>query len=210
MDFTQRIYYNDKPIILQTATENAGVAADNTNYCMYSGLSVAKVIDCLAQLEHATTTGAIFDVADVPLAFADLLDMYQVVPAGGGLVYNDAGHLLLIFRRGKWDLPKGKQDEDESIADCAVREVQEETGLKTLLLGSRIGETWHIYKEKGVHKIKHSTWYHLTHVGDDALVPQHEEDIEQAIWVAPDALAPYMANSYQAIQEIMRTAAHSW
>ena len=43
-----------------------------------------------------------------------------IITAAGGLVQNNEGAFLLIFRRGFWDLPKGKLDVGESIPDCAV------------------------------------------------------------------------------------------
>ena len=49
--------------------------------------------------------------------------------AAGGLVTNENNELLMIFRRGKWDLPKGKLDKGETIEECAIREVEEETGI---------------------------------------------------------------------------------
>jgi 8-oxo-dGTP pyrophosphatase MutT (NUDIX family) len=48
-----------------------------------------------------------------------------------GVVRDDDGRVLLIRRsdNGLWALPAGAMELGESIADCAVREVQEETGL---------------------------------------------------------------------------------
>ena len=60
--------------------------------------------------------------------------MPEKIIADGGLVFNEKKQLLMIFRREKWDLPKGKLDKGEKIEDCALREVEEETGLKELKL----------------------------------------------------------------------------
>ena len=68
--------------------------------------------------------------------------------AAGGLVTNPNGEILWIFRRGFWDLPKGKLDEGETIQSCAVREVQEETGLINIQLHQMIGFTNHTYFDK--------------------------------------------------------------
>jgi 8-oxo-dGTP pyrophosphatase MutT (NUDIX family) len=69
----------------------------------------------------------------------------QLIEAAGGLVLNERGNLLMIFRRGKWDLPKGKRDAGESIETCAVREVEEETGLAGVQLMKAVGQTNHSY-----------------------------------------------------------------
>ena len=55
-----------------------------------------------------------------------------IIKAGGGLVKNEKGEVLFMFRKGKWDLPKGKLDPGETMDACAVREVMEETGVSGL------------------------------------------------------------------------------
>ncbi len=54
---------------------------------------------------------------------------FMLIQAAGGLVQNEDKAVLMMFRRGKWDLPKGKMDPGETPAQSALREVQEETGL---------------------------------------------------------------------------------
>jgi ADP-ribose pyrophosphatase YjhB (NUDIX family) len=54
--------------------------------------------------------------------------MQKIVMAAGGLVENEHGEILLIYRKKHWDLPKGKLDAGETLEECAVREVEEETG----------------------------------------------------------------------------------
>ena len=74
--------------------------------------------------------------------------MPKKIIAAGGLVINENDELLMIFRRGKWDLPKGKLDKGESIADCALREVMEETGLQQVKIEKPLGITYHEYFDK--------------------------------------------------------------
>lgn len=123
--------------------------------------------------------------------------------AAGGLVTNDQGDLLMIYRRGKWDLPKGKQDEGESIAACAVREVEEETGLKQLILGDSLGITLHTYVQDGVTVEKETHWFKMQAPGSQPVVPQAEEDIEKAEWVNKTALNGHLQNTYANIAEIV-------
>ena len=124
--------------------------------------------------------------------------------AAGGLVFNDKNELLMIFRRGKWDLPKGKLDEDESIEACAVREVQEETGL-SVELQNFIGLTYHEYFDKysrqDVRKETH--WFKMHAPDAQQLVPQTEEDIEEIEWVDKKDIAEKLNNSYPNIVEII-------
>ena len=55
----------------------------------------------------------------------------SLVPGASAIVADDKGSLLLHRRRDskRWALPGGVMDIGESIAQCAEREVQEETGL---------------------------------------------------------------------------------
>ena len=106
-----------------------------------------------------------------------------IITAAGGLVQNNEGAFLLIYRRGFWDLPKGKLDPGESIPECALREVQEETGVLNLSIAHEITQTWHTYKQKN-RILKKTYWYDMI-TSDVNLTPQLEEDIEEARWVDP-------------------------
>lgn len=130
----------------------------------------------------------------------------KTILAAGGLVYNEKDELLMIFRRGKWDLPKGKLDEGERIEDCAVREVMEETGLTTVVRGDLIGITYHQYFDQWVKEevIKETHWYRMQAPGQQKLVPQTEEDIEIIKWVDEKELENCLKNSYDNIVEIVR------
>jgi 8-oxo-dGTP pyrophosphatase MutT (NUDIX family) len=129
--------------------------------------------------------------------------------AAGGLVYNDQQELLMIFRRGKWDLPKGKLDEGESLEDCALREVREETGLTTLTGGPLIGITHHEYFDTWLQEdvIKETHWYRMQAPGNQPLVPQESEDITAIEWVPEAGMAERLQQSYDTISSIVHQAA---
>ncbi len=126
--------------------------------------------------------------------------------AAGGLVTNEKGELLMIFRRGKWDLPKGKLDAGETIAQCAVREVSEETGITGIELGELIDTGYHEYFDEWIKETvtKETHWYAMRAPGKQVLVPQTEEDITDIRWVAGEELAKCLQNSYPNILEIVR------
>ena len=130
-----------------------------------------------------------------------------VITAAGGLVLNDANELLMIFRRGKWDLPKGKLDAGETIEACALREVKEETGLQQIILVQPVGITWHEYFDKYTQQevIKETHWFEMKADGNQKLVPQTEEDIEQIVWANPETIEKSLTNSYKNIVEIIHT-----
>lgn len=129
----------------------------------------------------------------------------QTIIAAGGLVLNEKKEILMIFRRGKWDLPKGKLDEGESIEDCAIREVIEETGLSTLSLGSLINITHHTYFDPWLKEdvIKETHWFLMKASSDQPLIPQTTEDIESIEWVSKALLNERLEKSYDTIVEVV-------
>lgn len=129
----------------------------------------------------------------------------KIIQAGGGLVLNEHNELLLIFRRGSWDLPKGKLDPGESIEDCALREVEEETGVRNLTLIDFLGITQHQYFDPYLKEevIKESHWYTMSVKGVPALIPQTEEDITDIKWVPLSAVNALIADSFASIKEII-------
>lgn len=134
----------------------------------------------------------------------------HLVVAAGGLVINESGHLLMIFRRGFWDLPKGKLDEGETIEQCAVREVKEETGLINIELGGLIGVTYHDYFDKWTNRdvTKETHWFEMHISNKQQLIPQTEEDIEKIEWVNTFVAKEYLKNSYSNIVEIMKKSGY--
>lgn len=125
--------------------------------------------------------------------------------AAGGLVLNDNNELLMIFRRGKWDLPKGKLDEGESIESCALREVEEETGIKELKLAKFINTTLHTYTDPHLNEevIKETHWFKMHAPNNQQLIPQFDEGIEKIEWVNNEGLQEKLQNSYVNIIEII-------
>ena len=125
--------------------------------------------------------------------------------AAGGLVLNESAEILMIFRRGFWDLPKGKLDEGETIESCAIREVQEETGLKQVQLKKFIGITNHQYFDEYLQQQvnKETHWFLMQANNNQKLFPQTEEDIEQIKWVSKKELLQYLEKSYKNITNII-------
>ncbi len=130
----------------------------------------------------------------------------KTIQAAGGLVLNEKQEILMIFRRGKWDLPKGKLDEGETLASCAVREVMEETGLTKLDLGPLLSITHHTYFDTWLKEevIKETHWYSMQASSQEQLTPQTTEDIEVIEWVSPANLVDKLSNSYDTIVEVVR------
>lgn len=142
-------------------------------------------------------------VPDAKKAYRKLSNWLKVIEAAGGLVRNERGEYLAIFRRGKWDLPKGKIDEGEKKRDAAVREVEEECGIDVDISGEKIGKTYHIYRYKGDLVLKKTHWYHMETDAAQELVPQTEEDITEVRWFQSSELDTVLANTFPSIKEVL-------
>ena len=139
---------------------------------------------------------------DPQALYKEFCSTFKEVNAAGGLVSNRRGDYLLIRRGDKWDLPKGHQEPGEDISVTALREVEEETGVSGLELKDLICITDHCYLRNGIWHLKHTWWYDMYYPVPDELVPQTEEDISKAAWVAKSSLPPYLKNTYPSIQEV--------
>lgn len=132
----------------------------------------------------------------------------EPVTAAGGIVFrneDDAGEprVLMIFRNGYWDLPKGKLEPNETIEMCAVREVAEEVGSELPAIEKKVGTTYHEYPDKGKIMGKTTHWYSMTFTEAQNFSPQKNEGIEQVRWV-PFSEAVAKAG-FENLKEILRT-----
>lgn len=128
----------------------------------------------------------------------------KYIPAAGGLVQNPSGEILFIFRHSKWDLPKGKPEEEESTEETALREVEEECGISGLKILNPLPSTWHIYPlEPGLYAIKQSFWFHMTASIWEELVVQTEEDITKAQWIAMPVPDYILRNAFLSVRELV-------
>ena len=125
--------------------------------------------------------------------------------AAGGLLTNPEGAILWIFRRGFWDLPKGKLDERETIQTCAVREVAEETGISNIQLHEMLCFTNHLYFDKYLNEevVKRTYWFHMTIPNMQEGIPQLTEDIEKIEWLALDKARQCLDHTYPTILEVV-------
>ncbi len=134
---------------------------------------------------------------------ADFNSLFKTQIAAGGLIKNEKDQFLFIFRRGFWDLPKGKVEKNETKREAAVREVIEETGISDVLIKNKIIVTNHAFKNKKEERIiKVSHWY-MMDAPHQELIPQVEEDIEKAEWVEPEVFLQNHTAVYRNIIDVM-------
>ncbi len=134
--------------------------------------------------------------------FKHFLKKIPVVVAGGGKLYNPQKKILFIFRNGKWDLPKGKIEKNESIAECAIREVEEETGVQNIEITRFLQRTYHVFKRDGVYKLKLTYWYEMYSEYNGKLTPQLNEGITKVKWKTLKKSKKALTNTYGAIEQL--------
>jgi 8-oxo-dGTP pyrophosphatase MutT (NUDIX family) len=199
-----KIFFGDKPLFLCDAIDKTiepFIHHDDAVYIDELDPHTIKTIIHEMQLPQIHA-GVFFhpDLGELKKAF---IKKFSLVQAAGGAVVNHDDEILLIFRRGKWDLPKGKLDKGEKLEDCAVREVKEETGLTEVELLSPLLVTYHTYHEGSKFVLKESHWYNMKANGQQKLVPQTEEDIHEIKWVKPSGLQPYLDNAFPSVVDVL-------
>jgi len=128
---------------------------------------------------------------------------FKIIDAAGGVVVNDKNKKLLIYRLKKWDLPKGKLDKGENFRMSALREVEEETGVK-VKVRKRITTTWHTYTIKDKPILKRNKWYAMECLDDSAMKPQKGENIEKVVWMNDEEASTAMKKSYRSIRYVLK------
>lgn len=211
MDFAQKIYINNKPLIL-TTDARAYIAGNPVaeGYMYFEGAFPRHFRLALQHIGKPGTLGAIIEDFSPESLQEELYELFTPVDAGGGVVTNEHNEVLMIYRRGIWDLPKGKCDEGEKIEACALREVSEETGLNKLELGEKICDTYHVYSQNKQNLLKCTAWYKMKGTIKEEPVPQAEENIQEVRWVNDEDLPLIVFKSYEAIREVMQKAGVKW
>ena len=136
--------------------------------------------------------------------FKEINKKFTTIIAAGGLVKNHKNEILMIYRFNHWDLPKGKHENNESIEQTAIREVEEECGINELDLISPITKTYHIYNQNGSWFFKETHWFELEYKKNEALKPQLEEAIEDVKWISKNELPLYLSKVYASIKEVFK------
>jgi 8-oxo-dGTP pyrophosphatase MutT (NUDIX family) len=191
-----KVFVNDKPIILTTVVNKE---TDFKNYLLKS-VKIGKVIKELRK--PAIKEVRLIGKKEDKLLKKFLKKLPNVI-AGGGKVYNDKGEILFIYRNDKWDLPKGKIDGKETIEAAALREVEEETGVKDLKIVKPLETTYHIFKRNGRHRIKITYWFEMHTSYKGKLIPEEIEGITKVEWLNLKQTQKALENSYANIRELM-------
>jgi len=131
---------------------------------------------------------------------------FDILYAAGGVIFNPQKQAyLFIYKRGFWDLPKGKIDTGEQPEIAAIRECIEETGISNINIKENIGITYHLFEQKNQIILKITQWYLMETSYSDNLTPQVEEGIEKVEWLSKsDIKEKLIPQTYSSIVELLK------
>ncbi len=199
-----KIYFNNKPLfITDQVTPSIEEYLHHEETVFIDEFNSHTVKAMIHEMQTEKIHAGVFLDPDVASVLAAFRKKFVFVQAAGGFVYTNDHHVLLIFRRGKWDLPKGKLDAGEDLETCALREIREETGVEKLKSKGSLCTTYHTYLQDGKHWLKESHWFMVESEKQDHFLPQTEEDIERCEWVAVKDLSPYTENTHASIMDVI-------
>jgi len=202
-----KIYFNDKPLFLTDAiSPEIEPYVHHDDAVFIDEFSHGGINSMIHEMRQDKVHAGIYLHTNVEELRKAFWKKFILIKAAGGLVLNEAGEGLFIFRRGKWDLPKGKLDDGETLEQCAVREIQEETGLQEVQVKKHLVTTWHTYDESGHHILKETAWYFLSAPKAQTLTPQTVEQITQIEWGSPTDIQKYASNTFPAIIDVLKAA----
>lgn len=202
-----KVFFNDSSITIGSEINKSLINSSNRILIYKDNSTFSEVISLV---ENSTTVLNLFIITDKPHeVWNKFKSNYIEIIAAGGLVQNLKEELLIIKRFGKWDLPKGKIEKNESSETAALREVEEECGLKKLKILKQLESTFHIYKSPWHKKhnnlvFKETKWYLMSYAGNELPTPQIEEEIEEAKWVSILDLQYVLDNTYRSVSELLK------
>lgn len=188
-----KVFVNELPLILTNKLSETGEGE-------YFLLNESSIQEAIKALKKKKLTVAYIYHPNHEEILKKFTKRIPLTVAAGGVVTNTEGKVLFIYRNEKWDLPKGKLDKGESIEDCALREVMEETGVKGLRIENFLRTTYHIYKNNGIPTLKQVHWFAMKTEYTGKLKPEKKEGIVKVKWKGPKKIQKALQNSYTNIK----------
>ena len=188
-----QIFYKEKPIII----------SDKKSDLKNSLIIDPKLVENL-DLPKLLTKKKINSIGVFSNEFEVIINIFKKkfpeVIAAGGKVINNKSEILFIYRNKKWDLPKGKAEKNEIISETALREVEEETGIKNLSIIKPLEKTYHIFKRGGKNYLKTTYWFEMKSDYNGKFKPQKKEGITRVEWIGVENLPSILPKSYANIR----------
>jgi len=197
-----KVFYQDRIIYL---TEDFTSNFYNNYGLFYKFYNPDELKELLKLFSYVTSIKKLYIFhSKLDQLFHQLSSCFVNITAAGGLVTNSEGKVLIIKRRGKWDLPKGKTEAGENHEQTALREVREETGIQDLEIVKPLLTTYHIYSSGKDQILKKNFWFDMRSSSNEAPVPQAEEEIKEAVWFDPEDLSLILGNTFLSVIDVLK------
>jgi ADP-ribose pyrophosphatase YjhB (NUDIX family) len=197
----KKIYYGSKLIRLTNYFPLIEPADTMVLYYDHEEKLIHRFVEFVEQKSYSTLflwSGARYKEMKI-----HFFSFFRIIEAAGGVVRNENNEILVIFRNGKWDLPKGKiEKRKETFKQAAIREVQEETGLKTLNITGKLMTTYHLYFRKERMVLKPTYWFEMFAESSNKLIPGETENISMVAWMKKEDLPGILSNTYNSLKEL--------
>lgn len=192
------VFVNDKPFRFVDANEVEEWKGNTRT--IFVAEKEMTVLEAIQEIEEDKShPGFTYLTANPNVSWQLFISYCTLIEASGGLVMNEKNEYLIIFRKGKYDLPKGKMDYDETPEECGIREVKEECGIDNVEIIRPLDKSFHTYIQKKIRMLKKTNWF-LMRAPDQKLIPQEEEDISEAKWMTKEQIRNIaLKNTYASI-----------
>ncbi len=193
-----KVFINGKEILFLPQTGENELAGDIIPDYLHPDEIYSRVVE-------SAESNFVVPCKNVDKSFLSFTGNFRLIEAAGGLVTRpgENSEILMIFRHGKWDLPKGKIDDHELPRQSALREVKEECGIDGLQITGELQSSLHLYEITNEVVIKKTYWYLMQSDDQNQPIPQLNEGIEEVRWVSRDQIADLIPKSYRLISEVI-------
>ncbi len=190
-------YHKNKTSLKNNKTQVAGIECHSDSERLFSKYSFMELTENLDVV-----------CSDPEKIWKSFCEKLTKIPAAGGLLNNSKSEILFISRFGRWDLPKGKIEDGESIEQAAIREVEEECGLRNVKIKKQLNSTFHLYFSPYINSddnlvLKETFWFEMVYNGNEEPTPQTSEHIEKVRWFAKNDLKEVYDTTYNNLIELL-------
>ena len=190
-----KVFVNDKPIIFTTSIKNE----EDYPVYIYKNTIIEELI---YKLKVGKLSSVYIYSNNLTEDWLDFKVKFKVITAAGGLVLNENKKILFIYRGNKWDLPKGRVEEEEGLEETAIREVEEECGIEKLIIKQKLLVTYHLFMQQNEYRLKETHWYLMYSNYKGSLTPQLEEGITKAVFKEKKATDKALQNTFANIRMV--------
>ncbi|MEN8226329.1 MAG: NUDIX domain-containing protein [Bacteroidota bacterium] len=197
-----KLFIKDK-LILFTENVNIPNRGKNVIFYRYQGMTLLAI-----EFEHFIKskkfkTLVVYRKKNVDKLFKSFLGRYKLTKAAGGAVISKKDEVLMIYRHGRWDLPKGKKNSGEKNKETAIREVMEETGMEKLEITKKLAVTFHFYRRNKRLIIKKTHWFLMKAKRNQEMTPALKEGILKVKWIPYEKARKKSNKTFRSISEVL-------